>query len=339
MKRIHIILLSVALLFPACSSTEDIPAIEDNGNTPETEVPGTEDPDPDPETPDPEIPVVTEPGSILLRGKGLESRVVTRAVSDFPNEGKIGVVAAEYTPGTTDWTSYPDIDNATATVATQDNNGTFFFSWPAGDIKYYPFDGSQLVFLAYSPPANNSTVVLDADRQGLELTLADNMPDVLYATDNVQVPHSKADSVVDVGEFRHALSKVTIQFVANGDMNPDIRLQQLSLNTGYKSAHLDLLAGDNGLSLHAPDSFSYTLITGETDFRNPSFSEDLYVYPGTEDETTLTVSLSDGYFEFDSVYAISSFQNLTTSGPIVFERGGTHHSHLYGRRNYRSATG
>lgn len=34
MKRIHIILLSVALLFPACSSTEDIPAIEDNGNTP-----------------------------------------------------------------------------------------------------------------------------------------------------------------------------------------------------------------------------------------------------------------------------------------------------------------
>lgn len=320
MKSFHIILLSVVLLFQGCNTNDDLQEQEGNGNTPGTEVPGTEDPDP--ESPDPETPEVTEPGSILLRGKGLESRVITRAVSDFPNHQEIGVITAEYTGGTTDWTSYADIDNTTATATRQDTDGIFYFSWPGGDIKYYPFDGSQLVFLAYSPPANNSTVVLDADRQGLELTLTDtDMPDVLYATDSVAVPHSKLDSLVNLGEFRHALSKITIQFVGNDTVNPDIRLEELVLKNAYKSAHLDLLAGDNGLSLHPVDTFTYTLINQTTDFISNSFSQDLFLFPGTQDETTLRVKLSDGYFEFDSIYPISSFKNLTTSGPITFERG------------------
>ncbi len=262
------------------------------------------------------------PGMIGLVGPGVETITGSRAVADFPNSRQIGVIAAEYTAGSIDWTSYADIDNAVAT-AIDETGGLFSFSW--SDAKYWPMDDRELVFMAYSPPANGTSVILAADRTRLDLQLVEGMPDVMYASNNTTAagnPYKKSDgTVVDLGEFRHALSKVTLEVVAGENMNPDIRLAELTVTTGYPTATLDLLAGDSGLALGAAGSFTYSVVTASTAFAT-TFSKELFFFPGTDASTTVSVKFTDGYFSVSYTYTVADFTNIIAGGSaLTFERG------------------
>ncbi|MCC8152737.1 MAG: fimbrillin family protein [Tannerellaceae bacterium] len=267
---------------------------------------------------------------IQLSGSGVESSVEiskTRALDDFPNSKQIGVVAAMYNGGTVNWTSYDDINNATA-IATREQGGTFYFGF--SPVKYWPFDGSNLVFLAYSPAASaENGITLEPSRTVLDIQLTADTPDVMYASNNPSAathPYSKMETPVPLGEFRHALSQLTVEVVADETMNPDVRLESLIIETTATSATLDLLqvtgAALNGLTVNPASAtpFRYTQASSTTIFVSP-YSTDVMVIPGSEGQTTLTIRLSDGVFDFERAYAVTAFTNITSGNTITFQQG------------------
>ncbi len=268
-----------------------------------------------------------EPVVIELSGAGMEmSTSALRAASDFPNNQIIGVIAADYVSNSIDWTSYSDIQNETARAATE-SGGTFRFTW--NTTKYWPFDGAPLVFMAYSPVADGAAVTLANGNMALDLTLVQNMPDVMYASNNETAettPYTKAmgDNPVDLGEFRHATSKITVKVLAGDNMNPDVRIESLIVATPFRTATLDLLAGDNGLTVapEVPDSFKYVIVDTSTRFDQTDFTRDIYLFPGTEDGTMVYLKLSDGYFSVEGWYAVAAFENENTGlGDLEFLQG------------------
>lgn len=251
-----------------------------------------------------------------------EQHALTKATSlaDFPNNGNIGVVAANYvdpsSPDPINWIGYPDISNAAA-KATAFTNNTFSFAF--NPVKYWPFDGSELVFIAYSPlAADGSAVELNDDYHSLNLTLQDDMPDVLYASNNsLKTPYTKASGIVDLGAFRHALSQLTI--VVNGDAN--VKIQSLSVDT-YKYAELDLLGGDNGIT-EGSDIFSYPFISTDTDFSDDNpYKKTVLVYPGSEDNTVIHLVLIDNSISYPFDLPAAYFlKDGDPSNSVTLERG------------------
>ncbi|MCD8167056.1 MAG: fimbrillin family protein [Bacteroides sp.] len=297
MKYSIYILLSLLLLLPAgCNHSETLPQEESGGAD------------------------GSEQQLITLRGDGIEAVTLPRALDNFPNNRKIGVIAAEYQTGTIDWTSYPDIDNAGAT-ATSEVGDTYFFSWDSP--KYWPFDGSQLVFIAYSPVANGSSVTLSSDRTELSLQLVQEMPDVMCASNNSSpVPLSKTDTIVDLGEFRHALSQLTVEVVPDTVSNPAIRITSLLVESGHTNATLDLFDGDSGPTLTDNTLFTYQVINIATAFNPTPFSKTVLLYPGTEASTRVYIRLMDGPFPVEGWYPLPDIPNLTTGGTgLTLEQG------------------
>lgn len=173
--------------------------------------------------------------------------------------------------------------------------------------------------MAYSPAANNTSVTLQTTDTtvNLALKLTNPMPDIMYASNNKNAettPYSKADSTteVDLGEFRYALSKVTVKVIAGDTMNPAIRLTSLIVRTTCTSGTLDLLQGDSGLIVNAAtpaNPFEFNLVSTSTNFSTTTYSHDIYVFPDTHADTEVYIKLQDGYFEVDGWYPINSFIN------------------------------
>lgn len=262
--------------------------------------------------------------AIMLSGIHDTEVMVTRA--DFPNAKRIGVVAAYYNGGNTDWMSYNDINNAVATAGT-DNSGIYPFTWDTQ--RYWPLDNSELVFMAYSPHSSDSPgVTLRADRTTLDLSLQQDMPDVMYASNNAApVPYRKNPlQVVDLGTFKHVFSQVTVKVESDDEdlPSPLITLTSLQLNTTKRNATLKLPEGDSGLHLWADEAFAYDMYTGSYDFSSTPYTSSVFVYPETEDVTSISVKLKDGDLPdlVEKVFSINpDFDNTTSPGdPIVFER-------------------
>lgn len=266
---------------------------------------------------------------ILALSAGIQSETAgTRAGStNFPNDGVIAVTAAYYAgAGTTDWTSYSDIQNARAETDQDLGSGaTYTFAWDTP--RYWPFDGRELVFIAYSPQAVAGSGVELMDATNLRLTLKEDMPDVMYASVNATAadnPYSKADqgtnyNTVNLGEFRHALSQVSVRVTADASMNPAVRLMGVQPKTTRPFATLDLLRGDTGLTV-LPDqqNFVWDLYSGGSyNFNDDDYTGLAMFYPGTEGDTSLIVTLEDGpitqTWEFDvDEFLISNTQNSVT---------------------------
>ncbi|MCD7935816.1 MAG: fimbrillin family protein [Tannerellaceae bacterium] len=259
---------------------------------------------------------------IRLSGSGVEAILDTRAASDFPNGQQIGVVAAEYNNGNTpDWTGYTDIQNALA-VTNAEENGTFYFH--LSPVQYWPFDGSELVFLGYSPRANGTSVTLESSFTALDIQLVEDMQDVLYASNNnvaATSPYSKTDSIVDLGEFQHVLSQVTLEVVAGTPMNPAIRLDSLIVETTRTTATLDLINGDLAIDPPAGETVRYELVTTSTAFHTAPYSKDILMFAGNELYTRVYVRFSDGPFFVRGWYNVSDFVNIETdANDLVFRR-------------------
>ena len=269
-----------------------------------------------------------EPGKAIIisaSGNDVKSGIITKAAPAFPNNGEIAVIAGYYTNGVpVDWTSYNDISNTRATVGSVTTDSVYSFTWDTP--KYWPFDNRPLAFMAYSPLADNTSVFLDASNSVLLMILHENMPDVLYASANdtsTIVGYSKIPTVpvVNLGEFRHALSKLTIELVADTSMPAQIEVTSLKVATKKKSAQYWLQLGDNGLSVtNDDDNFIYDVVSTATQFKNNSIRKAMYLFPGTEDYTEITLELFDGIITFSRTYLMSFFQTGTDL-PVKLEAG------------------
>ncbi len=308
--------------FQGCGSDDDVPAKNEQPGKEEPKDPGKEEDD------DEEEKLI---GSIYLSSTAetYTSEASTRAAEGFPNNGSIGVIAGEYKASNIDWTSYADIDNAAAT-ATSVAGGVYNFSWN-DSIKYWPMDNSPLVFMAYSPRADNlSNLFLSSDRTQLLMTLTPDMPDILYASANgtaATTPYNKDSKRVNLGEFRHALSQLTVKVVADTIMDPSIRINSLRVSTPKDKAAWILPDGDNGLLLleDAEEDFVYNLISsGSVAFDSGGTTHTVLLFPGTEDVTQISIELfsTDNPTTVYKEYMVSYFQSiLDPEEPIRLERG------------------
>lgn len=270
--------------------------------------------------PDDRAPII-----LSAAGSGINADVSEKAVPTFPNNEEIAIVAGYYVAGQpTDWKSYSDIDNARATVSSVTTDSVYSFVWD--EKKYWPFDNRELVFMAYSPMVNYESVYIDASNSVLLLVLHEDMPDVLYASANdtsAMVAYSKSPTVpvVNLGEFKHVMSQLTVELAADPSMPDNIVVTSLKVNTGVKTATYRLEDADNGLFPTEDEGFIYDIVSSTTSFKNQPISKTVLLYPGTEDVTEVSIELSDGnLISFSRTYLMSFFQN-TNPAPLVLERG------------------
>jgi len=265
-----------------------------------------------------------ERATIRLSSNKEIGNYATRAEdTDFPNDGRIGVIAALYNTDSIDWTSYSDIDNEPA-VTTGSGGGTYEFNWENG-FKYWPFDGTPLVFNAYTPYTTytdddkgdeNAKIRLRKNRSALEIDLHEGMEDIMYAAGNAtaaQTPYDKHSEKVHLGEFRHVMSKLTIEVIAEEGMNPDTRIHNLQVSTTRSRG---ILSMQNGLMAAGEDkNFTYSLISGIEDFR-PMLADTVLLFPETENDITIMISVGTGNPDdvVDISYSMSSFKNLENEG-------------------------
>lgn len=237
-------------------------------------------------------------GDIIQFSSSAENsaEVSTRAVSDFPNNGSIGVIAAkEYDPNRQDeiWTGYPDISNVEA-VASAENNDVFSFTWST--VKYWPFDGSNLYFMAYSPFVGNELYYrIGTDNTSLFMALDPNLPDVMYASNNsAPQPYNKRSGVVQLGQFKHILSKLTVQVVADENLSNSIVVNNLNVSTNYRSASFFLYGNDDDLDvIPATERYVATLISGNVHFKDQPVSNTMLIFPGIHDDVEISITLLD----------------------------------------------
>lgn len=272
-----------------------------------------------------------ETGAIALSGApvAVAKATGTRAAAGFPNEGSIGVIAAyDEGNGAIDWLSYPDIYNARAT-ATGVAGGVYSFTW--NEPKYWPYDDRKLSFMAYSPAAGSQYFLLSTETPILNIWLNDDMDDIMYAMGNtspIAGPHWKSErAAVNLGQFKHVLSQLTVQVVGDPAMSPTIVISNLEVSTTNENATFDLTKGDDGFALTGLDGeyFAYEMVQQATPFLNPSFSKTILLYPGTEEVTKISITLMDQAHPNSSVtksYMMPYFQNITNIGsPVTLERG------------------
>ncbi len=261
----------------------------------------------------------------LQSSAGITADVETRAVEDFPNNGSIGIIAATtYDPEypRLGWNTYTDINNEEATASALIGD-TYSFSWR--NQKYWPFDGSDLYFMAYSPIANGSLIfyVLSDDRASIQMGLDLNLPDIMYASGNTNPqPYNKNRGTVSLGEFRHILSKLTVRVVADNDMSPNIEISRLAVSTNLRSASFPLYGGDDALIVTpAPERYEAVLISGNTHFKTQPFSSTMHLFPGTQDDVQISITLVDtsNGTSFSADYMVSFFTN-TEGTAVTLER-------------------
>lgn len=264
-------------------------------------------------------------GRITLQAgaSGISGEMDTRAAEGFPNDGSIGVIAGYYNDGkAVDWTSYADIDNAHAVAATKTGNEYFF---EFDQVRYWPFDGRSLSFMAYSPYATTNNVLLDDTNTSLNLVLGDGMPDVMYASSNTGASlgayNKLSPSPVDLGTFKHALSKVVVRVEAAATISGDITLTDLSLSTNRRNGILSLPDGDEGLTVLDDQDYPYEFLFVQGNTPMPSsriLADSAYLFPGTEDYTMVTIGfLASGGQTFYRQYPVSYF---SSANPIHLQR-------------------
>lgn len=247
-----------------------------------------------------------------------------RAVSDFPNNGSIGIVAATTVDSLNlraNWNTYMDINNAEA-IATSENNGTFGFTWR--EQKYWPFDGSDLYFMAYSPAVTDQThYLISDDRASLSIALDPNTPDVMYASNNSAFqPYNKTSGVVNLGEFRHVLSKLTVEVIANPEMSASIVVTNLSVSTPMRTGDFLLYGGDEALTVYPADiNYIATLASGSVEFKNQPLSNTMLIFPGIQDQVLVSITLVDtsNGLDYSADFMVSFFTN-SSNEPVILER-------------------
>lgn len=272
-------------------------------------------------------------GMIQLVSSSLidDSSVQTRsAVANLIGAGDIGVIGALYNGTGIDWTSYPDLNNVKAHAVTV-SGGVYSFDWDSQ--KYWPFDGSQLVFMAYYPYTDNavgSRVNIGDSREFVALSLPQttpgDMPDVMYASGNLEAASRPLNKLapagkVDLGEFMHVLSQLTVEVVRkDNNVDADLMIYDLTVSTNSTAGALSLRDGDLQVADGAAASYRFietpVLLTG---FPAGGFTS--FFYPGTEDDVQVSIVIGKGTTTVTRSYPVSSFRNVNDENlSVTLER-------------------
>ncbi|MCD8185263.1 MAG: fimbrillin family protein [Rikenellaceae bacterium] len=183
--------------------------------------------------------------------------------------------------------------------------------------------------MAYSPAPTvetSTTYTLNTGRNGLFIFLNAETPDILYASNNTDPqPYNKTSGTVDLGEFRHALSQLTVQVLAGEDMASTVRVKELSVTTPARTATLFLPSGDDGLEVtQSPeDAYEREFVDQVTDFTDGKIEGTLLLFPGTEGVTQINLSLIDtsNQDSFSRSYLIPFFTNVDNpNDPVTLQR-------------------
>ncbi|MCD7968930.1 MAG: fimbrillin family protein [Alistipes sp.] len=241
---------------------------------------------------------------VFRAGSELDGSLTRAGEPVFPNNS-IGV-SATY-DGDADWWSYGDINDAIAGVAGV-SSGVFTFEFQ--ETKYWPLDGAKLNFAAYSPHTSEATgLTLLNDLTTLQIDLNPDLPDVMYATGNsLLTPWDKSTATVDLGTFNHALSRLIVNVAGDDVFNEEITIESLQIVTTLGSGYLDLLEAndDDNLSLIYNTGYTYFPVGSSTDFSQASpYSTEVYLFPGTADQTKIIITLKDGPFSVTGEYLLS----------------------------------
>lgn len=278
----------------------------------------------------------------------------TQTLASFPNGGKIGILATRYktvndVPQPIDWTQLYIGPYAEAVAKSIDGNDVFSFGWASGKTQYWPFNGDSLVFASFSPAlkASNTNLYLEDANKTLHIKLHSPMPDVMYASGNYtaeQTPYNKAKQPtgkpkpVDLGEFRHAMSKLVIRIVPHeGGMDPKVKVMQLKVSTKQTEGTFDLFDGtvENTqpvLLTAAATPFTFTLVNaanyagGKTFTTAKPYMDSTYLFhtpAGELDLTQVYVKLAtddpNNYAEWDNVLSAVNIDG--TANPLKLEKG------------------
>ena len=315
------LLLSGAVFLTACSEKDDVPVENPRGE------------------------------AIVLSGAAGVSGTVTRtpAVYPFPNDGSVGILASVYDQAILDgegnvkihWKSYDDILNAPATAVVREGTDTFYsFDWVTDDgkPKYWPFDGGKLVFMAYSPHTAGYSLYISLDTDSMKrmsFSLGPNVafpgvpdiPDVMWASNNgLHTSYNKEvitetggtyhSPPVELGEFQHALSQLTVEIAAGSDMNANIVITRLTVSTTQRTGVISLADGSVEFSEPSENPYTYTLISNDNGvaFKTQSFSRTMLLLPTTEDVTQISLTLRDlgdqSDNRYDYNYLVPFFPNV-----------------------------
>ena len=157
--------------------------------------------------------------SINLASQSVENMAQTRAETNSPNNGKIGITAAltatENGYSTVIWTAPKGRYINDAEAFTTNDKNTYNFNWAEGNMQYWPIrdihtSNKELTFIAYSPKASSSTcfnITPENDKMVFAISLPELteninqvMPDVLYA-DTCKA--SRKDSTLNMGTYHY----------------------------------------------------------------------------------------------------------------------------------------
>jgi len=264
----------------------------------------------------------------LISETKLSSLYTKAAVTNLIGAGDIGVIGALYPAenAPVDWTSYPDLDNVKAGAVSRDGDGVYSFKWETQ--KYWPFDSTQLLFKAYYPHTDNAGghVNLSTDRNNLALTLPssepDAMPDVMVASGNMDAidrPLNKLaiDGMVNLGEFRHVLSQLTVQVVRK-DNNVDAELLVNNLTVSTESSIASLTLDSANLEVTPDNEVSYKYISDPILLTNvASGGYTALLFPGTQDDVWVSIEVGKGGSWVTRSFPVSSFINVDPDNPDV----------------------
>lgn len=222
---------------------------------------------------------------------------------DFPNKGKITVIAAKHTAGTTNWNDL-HLDNKPA--VTTSKGSVYDFNWsPEGSgltaPKYYwPFNPDEnLVFVAFNPTTLSYT---QHSKTSLDIELKEKMEDMIY-TKPTAPKNREAGQTVDLGQFQHALAKVRIIVKAidkkgNAVSTEQFKVKEIKVKTKVTTATFDLT--DSKLTtLTGTEYKMFTLLNTLTPLKDVNgIKVEQNILPGNEEITYIGLTLTDGILEY-----------------------------------------
>lgn len=225
-----------------------------------------------PEADSEQVPILF---SALSVSTSTDAETRTRAATtDFPNNGKIAVLAANAEEHTTnlDWNDL-HLNHAAANAGTKNSNK---YPVTLESTQYWPFDGDKyLSFAAYSPAsartANANTLTVTATAQT-------PFPDLLYSTPTRVYNKVTGAAGVELTEFKHAMARVVIKVIPvnedgseiSGYNSDNFKITQLNIQTQATTGTFDFLAGAPAWTLPASDG---NFVTVYNLINAPSYSD------------------------------------------------------------------
>lgn len=261
---------------------------------------------------------------ILLSATSVETTttIETKAPTTFPNDGKVYLIA-DKSPA--DWSNlhYDNIEITTTDISP--SNG---YNFSFATTQYWPLNGDEIAFLAYSPMVSPCVLPNNDKKNELDLLLhSDNSqtPDLIYAQGVKYGDKRVGKRHLNLGEFLHAYSQLTVKLVISGieHIQGPVKLTSLELMTKSK-AKFDLLTSQ--MTISPTGSTLYSLASNITLANNTDYQYDaatnkpFLLFPNDNASIKIRLNIGDINRVYSNDISVGSF--ITSDNkPAKLERG------------------